>query len=276
MAAACGVNALLVPTAATAAMTQVRALSPDGRCKAFGAEADGYGRGEGYAAVVMEPAASVPSAAPLALFAGSAVNQDGRSSGLTAPHGPSQTALVGAAMREARLPALDYAATHGTGVFACPEAAPGVCCARGFCCDAVSGSCHYRRSCPSVAAMCVHTPECTAFWPIHAGTPLGDPIETGALRKAVAPPAAQGEPMAPVLRIIQRAALGLGLRTTCRAWQNSGCADTPAGAAFTAGAIKALTGHLEGTAGLAGLLLGQVALAQRFAHGMRYRWAAVV
>lgn len=116
MATASGVNALLVPTAATAAMTQVHALSPDGRCKAFGAEADGYGRGEGYAAVVLEPAAAARNSATLALFAGSAVNQDGRSSGLTAPHGPSQTALVGAAMREAGLLALDYVATHGTGV----------------------------------------------------------------------------------------------------------------------------------------------------------------
>ena len=192
MATASGVNALLVPGAATAAMTQVHALSPDGRCKAFGAEADGYGRGEGYVAVALEPLADSSSAGAgasaagraLALFGGSAVNQDGRSSGLTAPHGPSQQALVMAAMREAGASVLEYVATHGT------------------------------------------------------GTPLGDPIETGALRKAVAPAQA---------------------------------AAAPAGAAFTAGAIKTLTGHLEGTAGLAGLLLGQVALAQRFAHGMRYR-----
>jgi acyl transferase domain-containing protein len=35
--------------------------------------------------------------------------------------------------------------------------------------------------------------------------------------------------------------------------------------------MKTLTGHLEGTAGLAGLLLAHVALNQRFAHGLRYR-----
>lgn len=119
MATASGVNALLVPTAATAAMTQVHALSPDGRCKAFGAEADGYGRGEGYAAVVLEPLAENGSGSamgrPLALFGGSSVNQDGRSSGLTAPHGPSQQALVTAAMREAGIAVLEYVATHGTG-----------------------------------------------------------------------------------------------------------------------------------------------------------------
>lgn len=115
MATASGVNAMLVPTAASAAMTQVHALSPDGRCKAFGAEADGYGRGEGYAAVILEPAAGAATPA-LALFAGSSVNQDGRSSGLTAPHGPSQQALVMAAMREAGAAVLEYVATHGTGV----------------------------------------------------------------------------------------------------------------------------------------------------------------
>lgn len=180
LATASGVNSLLVPTSASAAMTQVHALSPDGRCKAFGAEADGYGRGEGYTALIIEPAGR--SSRPLALVAGSAVNQDGRSSGLTAPHGPSQQALISAAMREAGTAVLGYVASHGT------------------------------------------------------GTPLGDPIETGALRKAVV---AQGA--------------------------------ATAGASFTVGAIKTLTGHLEGTAGLAGLLLAQTQLEQRYAHGLRYR-----
>ena len=73
------------------------------------------------------------------------------------------------------------------------------------------------------------------------GTPLGDPIETGALRKAVAP-------------------------VPCST-------HAPGASTFTVGALKAITGHLEGTAGLAGLLLCQVQLDQRFAHGLRYRCA---
>jgi len=183
LATASGVNALLVPAAATAAMTQVQALSPDGRCKAFGAEADGYGRGEGFTATVLEVLGSRDNMPALALVAGSAVNQDGRSSSLTAPHGPSQQALVSAAMVDAGISVLGYVASHGT------------------------------------------------------GTPLGDPIETGALRKAVAPASAPGGN----------------------------------GASFTVGAVKALTGHLEGTAGLAGLLLCHVQLNQQFAHALRYR-----
>ena len=67
-------------------MTQVSALSPDGRCKAFGADADGYGRGEGVATIMMRPQEDTEEGVghrPLALLLGSAVNQDGRSSSLT-------------------------------------------------------------------------------------------------------------------------------------------------------------------------------------------------
>lgn len=115
-AAVAGANVMLLPLAATAAMTQVHALAPDGRCKAFAADADGYGRGEGFVVTIIEDLTGVQDAARiLAVYAGSAVNQDGRSSGLTAPHGPSQTALVNDAMRQAGVLTLDYVATHGTG-----------------------------------------------------------------------------------------------------------------------------------------------------------------
>ncbi len=115
-AIAAGVNAILLPDGATAAMSQVSALAPDGRCKAFASDGDGYGRGEGFSALLLEPWHEAAGAqAPLAVLAATAVNQDGRSSGLTAPHGPSQTALVKAAIEEAGLQTVDYIATHGTG-----------------------------------------------------------------------------------------------------------------------------------------------------------------
>jgi acyl transferase domain-containing protein/NADPH:quinone reductase-like Zn-dependent oxidoreductase/acyl carrier protein len=116
LAAAAGANAMLLPLGATAAMTAVAALAPDGRCKSFGAEGDGYGRGEGFMVVMLELLSAVSDQGRvLAVVAGSAVNQDGRSSGLTAPHGPSQAALVSAAMSEAQLSFIDFVASHGTG-----------------------------------------------------------------------------------------------------------------------------------------------------------------
>ena len=65
-----------------------QALSRAGRCMSFEATADGYGRGEAFAVVVL--AAPGMLASCLALVVGTAVNQDGRSSSLTAPNGPSQ------------------------------------------------------------------------------------------------------------------------------------------------------------------------------------------
>lgn len=55
---------------------------------------DGYGRGEGFVAIVLRRQQLHSEGAAIALICGSAINQDGRSSGLTAPNGPSQTALV--------------------------------------------------------------------------------------------------------------------------------------------------------------------------------------
>lgn len=66
----------------------MQALSNAGRCQTFETSADGYGRGEGFTAVVLRQAGSASDS--LAIVRGSAVNQDGRSSSLTAPNGPSQ------------------------------------------------------------------------------------------------------------------------------------------------------------------------------------------
>ncbi len=118
LALAGGANLILSPKASIE-LSQLNALSPDGRCKTFDAGADGYGRGEGCGVVVLKRLSDAVSDGDniLAVIRGSAVNHDGQSNGLTAPNGMAQAALVRAALNQAGIESsqVQYVEAHGTG-----------------------------------------------------------------------------------------------------------------------------------------------------------------
>ncbi|MGI9183167.1 MAG: type I polyketide synthase, partial [Longimicrobiaceae bacterium] len=118
MALAGGVNLILSPET-TVALSKLRMMAPDGRCKAFDARADGFVRGEGGALLALKRLSDAEADGDhvVALIRGSAINQDGRSNGLTAPNGPAQEAVIRAALASADLEPerVGYVEAHGTG-----------------------------------------------------------------------------------------------------------------------------------------------------------------
>ncbi|VAW96734.1 Polyketide synthase modules and related proteins [hydrothermal vent metagenome] len=118
LALAGGVNLILSPELSFA-FSQAGMLSPDGRCKTFDKDANGYVRSEGCGVVVLKRLSQAINDNDniVAVIRGSAINQDGASNGLTAPNPVAQEAVIRRALAQAKLKPIDisYVEAHGTG-----------------------------------------------------------------------------------------------------------------------------------------------------------------
>ncbi|ORT59475.1 polyketide synthase [Streptomyces sp. CB03238] len=118
VAAAGGVNLVLSPRS-TAEIQRTSALSPDGRCRPFDAQANGFVRGEGCGLLVLKRLADAERDGDriLGVIEGTGVNHDGGSTGFTAPNMLAQARLIESVLKTAGLSASDigYLEAHGTG-----------------------------------------------------------------------------------------------------------------------------------------------------------------
>lgn len=116
VAIAGGVNLYLHPSKYLS-FCQKRSLSPDGKCRSFGAGEEGFVPGEGVGTLVLKrlDRAVADGDRVLAVIAGSAYDHSGRSNGYSAPNPKSQAALIDQALRKARVSPESIGCVEGHG-----------------------------------------------------------------------------------------------------------------------------------------------------------------
>jgi len=118
LALAGGVTVMITP-GGFIGFSQASMLSPDGKCKAFDASANGFVRGEGAGMVLLKPLdQALADGDPIhGVIVSSALNQDGHTNGISLPSPEAQARLVREACEYANIDPLNvgFVEAHGTG-----------------------------------------------------------------------------------------------------------------------------------------------------------------
>ncbi|MCV3213932.1 acyltransferase domain-containing protein [Plectonema radiosum NIES-515] len=118
MALVGSVNILCTPTYYIS-FSKLGMLSPQGQCKTFDAEADGYVRGEGAGVILLKPLSRAIEDRDhiYGVIRGSAINHGGRARTLTSPNAYAQSQVIRSAYKKANISpdTISYIETHGTG-----------------------------------------------------------------------------------------------------------------------------------------------------------------
>ncbi|KAF2795101.1 6-methylsalicylic acid synthase [Melanomma pulvis-pyrius CBS 109.77] len=112
-----GVNALCGP-GLTSVLDKAGATSKEGRCRSFDDSANGYGRGEGAAIVILKRMSDAIKDGDniIAVLRGTAVAQDGRTNGIMAPNAKAQELVANKALKFAKIDpsTVGYVEAHAT------------------------------------------------------------------------------------------------------------------------------------------------------------------
>ncbi|NDV85371.1 amino acid adenylation domain-containing protein [Aurantimonas aggregata] len=118
MALVGGVNTMVTPEGHIA-FAKAGMLAPDGRCKTFSPDADGYGRGEGVGMILVRRLSDAERDGDpiLAIVRGTGINHGGHAQSLTAPNTRAQADLLRSVYARAGVDprSVGYVEAHGTG-----------------------------------------------------------------------------------------------------------------------------------------------------------------